>query len=113
MGFSTASFRGFSRSDQSNHVNYELIRQGKMPQSESIFGSFLNRLLTPDDKDKPQLRKQQINGQKMPAFSKVAPYLGPGGFVAKSVKDGWEIGGGLRRKSQNGAAAAGAKFENE
>ena len=79
IGAGEDSLRSFSRTDEEYRPTYELIRQGKMPESESMLGRFLNRLLGPDDED--VLREQKIDGSQLPDFQAVRRYLGPAGLV--------------------------------
>jgi hypothetical protein len=92
----TASFRIFTRTDEAVRVTYELFRQGKMPESESMFGRLLNRALEPDDK--AAQRKAEWRGDKLPEFQIVRRYLGPAGLTVQTDADGWSVTGGLLRK---------------
>ncbi len=83
----------FSRVDQVVRPTYELIRQGKMPESESILGRALNTLSGAGKKGVPRL--QQINGKNLPDYKVVAPTLGLGGMGAVSEPEGWFIKGFL------------------
>jgi hypothetical protein len=74
------------------------MRQGKMPEAETMLGKFLNRLWEPADEG--QLRSQYIDGSKMPEFSVVEQYLGPGGLFIRSESDGWTVTGCLLEKVQ-------------
>ena len=88
--------RLFTRTDQEYRATYELIRQGKMPQAESMFGRILNSLLSEGEPGKP--RQQMIDGKKMPEFEVVRRHLGPGGTFAVSEDDGWFLKGFLLKK---------------
>jgi len=83
--------RSFSRTDEEFRPTYELIKAGKMPESEAIFGRTLNTLFAvPGER---QIRKQKIDGKALPDFQVVRRYLGPAGLYAVSVEDGWMIVG--------------------
>jgi hypothetical protein len=83
-------FRFFSRTDKEYYTTYELTRQNKMPESESLFAKLLNSLFS----DKKQgTRKQKVDGRKLPDYKEVRPYLGPAGLQATSEKDGWFLKG--------------------
>jgi hypothetical protein len=103
LGAGPSNLRFFLRSDKAHHATYELIRQGKMPESETLFGSLLNRLLGPDEAG--VLRKQQIQGDRMPPYDKVRGYLGPGGLFITSEDNGWKVVGCLLKKSTAAASA--------
>jgi hypothetical protein len=96
LGAGEDSLRSFSRTDEEYRPTYELIRQGKMPESESLLGRCLNRLLGPDDPD--VLREQKIEGGRLPDFQAVRRYLGPAGLFMRSEQDGWFISGVLLDK---------------
>jgi len=89
------SFLSFTRTDRSYRVSYELTQQGKMPESNSMMGQLMNRVLTGDADG---VRKAQINGKNMPPFAKVAGSLGPAGAFVSSQPDGWLITGCLLTK---------------
>ena len=57
------SSRSFSWTDRAVQPAYELIRQGKMPQSESLLGRTLNSLAAPNKKRNTPAaadRRQQV-----------------------------------------------------
>jgi hypothetical protein len=115
------SVRFFSRTDEEFRPTYELIRAGKMPQSETMFGRVLNRLFTNEpattkkkdgkiakrDKHK-QPRKQQIDGRQLPDYDLVRRYFGPAGGFAVTTDDGFFITGFTLPK-QRPAAEVGMK----
>jgi hypothetical protein len=86
----TKCLRFFSRTDKEYYTTYELTRQNKMPESESLFAKLLNGLFS--DK-KTGTRKQKVDGRELPAYKHVSGYLGPAGLQATSEKDGWFIKG--------------------
>lgn len=82
------------RSDLSYRVQYELFRDGKLPQSQSMVATIMERLTQP----KKELRgkeKQQIDGTKLPPFDQIRGYLQPGGMMFESTEDGWVYTGFL------------------
>lgn len=83
LGAGSDSFRSFARTDESFRPTYEMLRQGKMPQSDSIMARILNRLLGSDEEG--VTREQQIDGSKMPEFQAVRRYLGPAGLYARPI----------------------------
>ncbi len=92
------NFRYFTRTEKSYHADYELLRQGKMPLSKSLMGSFLNRLLGTGERK--VLRKQNLDASKLPEYQAVREFFGPAGFYARSEPngDGWFVVGTLQRK---------------
>ncbi|TWT43237.1 hypothetical protein [Botrimarina hoheduenensis] len=90
----------FSRTDQTLGSVYELVRQGKMPESESFFGRFLNRVLTSDEqREVGAVRDQRIDGAELPPFAEVESYFGPSARSGKTEKDGWTISGVVLRRT--------------
>lgn len=92
------SFRVFARTDEAYRATYELLRQGKMPESESMLGKLLNAMFTSEDAEEDELREQQLDGSKLPEFQMVRRYLGPAGMFVRTVDDGWTISGCLLTK---------------
>ncbi len=82
----------FGRSDEEVRPTFDLIREGKMPQSKSMLGKLLNKVLTTADEKKQGVpRRQRINGANLPDFEAVRRYFGPHASVARSEKDGWFV----------------------
>ncbi|MCG8449301.1 MAG: DUF3352 domain-containing protein [Pirellulales bacterium] len=93
------SVKSFMRMDEAFRPVYELLRQGKMPESETLLGRLLNRLLTPpDDEEEGILREQKIDGSQLPEFEMVRRYFGPAGTVIRSEEDGWFVVGASLNK---------------
>lgn len=94
--------RVFLLTDEAYRPTYELIRQGKMPESKMLLGKLLNALLAPDQKG--VARPQQIDGTKLPPFNVVRRYLGPAGLMVTTETDeqkeptGWFIKGFTLKK---------------
>jgi hypothetical protein len=96
LGAGHDSFRFFTRTDESYRATYELVRQGKLPESETMLARLLNALLGPVEEG--TVRKQEIDGSKLPEFPLVQKYLGPAGLFVQSEENGWWIVGCLLRK---------------
>jgi hypothetical protein len=96
LGAGHDSFRFFTRTDESYRATYELVRQGKLPESETMLARLLNALLGPTEEG--VVRKQEIDGSKLPDFPLVQKYLGPAGLFVQSEDSGWWIVGCLLRK---------------
>ena len=105
IGANAHSFRYFTRTDKAYHPTYELIRQGKMPESETLFANLLNRLLGSDEEG--VVREQQLEGSKLPDYEEVREYLGPSGLFVDSEDEGWFVAGCLLTKPSDGMEAAG------
>ena len=101
--------KSFLRTDEAYRPIYELLRQGKMPESETLLGRVLNRLLTPaDEEDEGILREQRIDGRQLPDFEMVRRYFGPAGTFVRSEDDGWFVVGATLSKIAPQARATGA-----
>jgi hypothetical protein len=81
----------FSRTDEEYRPTYELIKLGKMPESETMLARILNAIAGPTKKG--VVRKQRINGSQMPDFQIVRRYLGPAGLEVTSEANGWFVKG--------------------
>ena len=97
LGSGDDSFRFFTRTDEAYRPTYELIRKGLMPKAETIMGRVLNNAFAPNKKG--EIRKAEIDGEKMPPWEKVAGYFGPSGAYVQSEDDGWLIKGCLLEKA--------------
>ncbi len=95
LGANQDSLRLFSRLDEQMRPTYELIQQGLMPQSETLFGKFINWYFEEADENP---REQFIDGSKMPDFQIVRRYLGPTGLYLQTEENGWLIVGSLLSK---------------
>lgn len=96
LGAANDSFRFFTKTDESYRGTYELLKQGKLPQAETLFAKMLNGMLGTGEKG--EIRKQELNGSKLPDFKHVQKYLGPAGSYVHSEEDGWLIVGCLLKK---------------
>ena len=96
LGSMNDSFHFFSRTDESYRATYELLKQGKLPEAETMLARLLNTMLGP--KEEGVIRKQEIDGSKLPDFELVKKYLGPGGVFAQTEDNGWWVVGCLLKK---------------
>lgn len=96
LGAKNDSFRFFTRTDKSFEATYELLRQGKLPQAETMLARLLNAFLAPEEEG--VMRKQEIDGSKLPEFDAVKKYLGPGGIYAQTEPTGWWVVGCFLKK---------------
>ena len=101
LGAGQDALRAFTRTDESYRGTYELLKQGKLPQGETILARILNNSMGTGKKD--EVRRQEIDGSKLPQFEQVQKYLGPAGSYLRTEEDGWLLVGCLIKKA---AAAA-------
>jgi hypothetical protein len=88
----------FGRTEKSIRPAYELLRAGKLPESKSLAGTMLRRLLEGDSQTggKPQdagRPKQQVDGSSLPDFEQISRYFGVNGTSMQSTPDGWYLVG--------------------
>ena len=95
LGQGTDSFHYFVRTDESYRATYELIKQNKLPESDNLMAKILNGLL---GEAEGMIRKQEIDGSKLPPFEAVMKYLGPGGVFVRTEENGWYVVGNLLKK---------------
>jgi hypothetical protein len=79
--------RFFSRTDEEYRTTYELVRQNKMPESETMLARLLNVMF--DDGKKDAARAQRIDGRQLPDYDVVRRYLRPAGLQITSEPAGW------------------------
>ena len=91
LGASGQCARQFSFTDQEVRPTYELIRQGKMPESESLLGRALNTLA--DAGKRGTVREQRISGKNLPDFEVVSRALGSAAVTVTSEPNGWFMKG--------------------
>lgn len=88
--------RVFSRTDEEFRPTYELVRQNKLPESETMLARVLNALF--GEGKKGAHRAQKLDGSQLPEYQVVRRYLGPAGFQATSEPGGWYLKGCLLTK---------------
>ena len=95
------SARGFGRDDKSIRPAYDMLRQGAMPKSKSLFAQLLNDML--GDGKPGTVREQRIDGSTLPEFELVRKYFGISGLAMESRSQGWYVVGlSLPRPPQQG-----------
>ena len=99
-----AALRTFGREDETIKPTYELLRQGSMPKSKSVFGQLLNGML--GDGKPGTVREQKIDGTTLPEFESVRRYFGTTCLGMESTVEGWYFAGAsLPRAGQTPAVA--------
>jgi len=92
-----------NRSKLAYRPQYELFRQGKLQESQSMLAHLLEHLL--QNKSEMQRKKPALDGSKLPPFESVSKYLQPSGMMVQSTEKGWSFGGVLL--SQTGDTTVG------
>ncbi|MDR1962466.1 MAG: DUF3352 domain-containing protein [Planctomycetaceae bacterium] len=101
----------FSRTDKTLQPIYELVRQGKMPQSQAILGKIINALFVPEEEE--GVRPQGIDGKNLPEFDKVRQYFGTSGFYGVSEENGYFFKGFLLEKKNEEEIGPNRKAETK
>lgn len=109
----------FSHTEKSVRPAYELLRAGRLPESKSLVGTLLGRLLEgerPQDGQRrggsqdPAGRKQRVDGSSLPEFEQISRYFGVNGISMQSTPEGWYlVGVGLWDGGKQPAAAPDVK----
>ena len=96
LGSANDSFRFFTRTEEAYRATFELVKQNKLPQSETVVARLLNGIL--GAKGEGADRQPAIDGSKLPEFEAISKYLGNGGFYMQTEQNGWLIVGCLLKK---------------
>jgi hypothetical protein len=104
---SRVRFRMFSRLDQMLKTNYEMMRTGKMADSETFVARLLNKVYGKKAENEGK-RVQQIDGSQLPEDyeKEIAPYLGQAGWVMETIDSGWRFSGCVLPKEKAKATIA-------
>jgi hypothetical protein len=113
----------FSRTEKAIRPAYELLRAGRLPESKSLAGTLLRRVLEGDQPQNGQRRgasqdptqdpgrgKQKVDGSSLPEFEQISRYFGLNGMSMQSTPEGWYlVGVGLWDGGKQPAATPDAK----
>ena len=112
----------FSRTEKEIRPAYELLRAGRLPESKSLAGTLLRRVLEGDEPAsgkqggrpqstlEPTRGKQKVDGSSLPEFEQIRHYFGLNGMSMQSTPEGWYlVGVGLWDGGGKPAAAAASK----
>lgn len=78
------------RNNLAYRVQYELFREGKLQQSQSMLASILDRLLQSDSEMRG--KDQKVSGKNLPPFAQIAHFLQPSGMMVRTTDRGWQFG---------------------
>jgi len=112
----------FSRTEKEIRPAYELLRAGRLPESKSLAGTLLRRVLEGDEPASgkqggrpqstldPTRGKQKVDGSSLPEFEQIRHYFGLNGMSMQSTPEGWYlVGVGLWNGGGKPAAAPASK----
>ncbi|MDR1270272.1 MAG: DUF3352 domain-containing protein [Planctomycetaceae bacterium] len=101
----------FSRTDKTLQPTYELVRQGKMPQSQAILGKIINAIFVSEDQE--GVRPQSFDGKNLPKFEKISHYFGSFGLFGISEENGYFFKGFLLEKKNEDQVGPNRKAEEK
>lgn len=96
MNLEKQVLRRFVRLDEALRVSYELLREGKIPESNLLIGRLFDQMLTEETMD--NIREEKLNAKSLPEYDIVRRYLGPAGLVVCDEEEGWFIKGFILTK---------------
>ena len=91
LGCKAPSIDRVVRTRLSLRAKYNLLREGKLKDSDSVLASFYRRFLEDEEVD----QGQSINAVDLPPLSVIEKYLPNGGGYSETTKDGWSLNGFL------------------
>ena len=91
LGCKAPSIDRVVRTRLSLRAKYNLLREGKLKDSDSVLASFYRRFLEDDEVDPGE----SINAVDLPPLSVIEKYLPNGGGYSETTEDGWSLTGFL------------------
>lgn len=89
--------RVFTRTSEARRVSYELFKEGKLRQSDTLFARIINVILG----EKPSAIEQpKVDGEQLPEFERIAGYFGPSGTAFRSEEQGFFAVGVLLKQPE-------------
>jgi len=87
------SMKRMVRTDLSLRVKYQLFRDGKLRDSDSLLSSLFRRIFDKktDENDDP------LAAKKLPPMETVEKYFRPAGTYVRTMPDGWQLDGFLQK----------------
>lgn len=87
LGINQPVFDRVVRTDLSLRVKYELLREGKLRESDSVLANLLQRI----DEQQPETELDRLNAEKLPPYQQIEKYLPAGGSYLEETPEGWEL----------------------
>jgi len=91
LGCETPAMERVVRTKLSFRAKYNLLREGKLKDSDSVLSSFYRRFL----EDQEAETDESINATDLPPLSVIEKYLPSGGGFSETTEDGWSLTGFL------------------
>ena len=89
LGVKSTSFDRWVRTRMTLRVKYELLRTGKLKESDSVIASIIRRMAEEHEGDE----LKELDASLLPPLSEVEKYFSPGSSSFTTVNDGWEMTG--------------------
>ncbi|MDZ4779295.1 MAG: hypothetical protein SGJ19_03480 [Planctomycetia bacterium] len=90
--------RVFTRTREARRVGYELFKEGKLRQSDTLFARMINVILG----EKPSAAQpQRVEAAELPEFKAIAHYFGPSGTSFQSEEQGFFAVGMLLKQPES------------
>jgi hypothetical protein len=98
FGSAPLCVHNINRNELSFRSQYELFREGKLQDSQSMFAMLLENVV----QNKPELKRATpvISGEKLPPYERIAHYFQPSGTVVSTTPRGWAFGSVMVRPGQ-------------
>lgn len=90
LGASERAYVRIARTDLTFRIKYELIKAGKLRESDSVLASLFRRIFLSKDEEHKNLGTDQL-----PPFNKVEQYFRPAGGFSRATESGWTLDGFL------------------
>jgi hypothetical protein len=91
LGAKTPAFDRMVRTKLSLRAKYQLLRQGKLRESDSLLATLAKRLFEDEDGGQPD----PLNAAKLPPLKQIEKFLPDGGSFIESTDEGWSVTGFL------------------
>ncbi|TWU26403.1 hypothetical protein Pla52o_02560 [Novipirellula galeiformis] len=89
LGAQEVSLSRIARTKLSLRAKYELLREGKLKDSDSVLASVIRRVF----KDEEEGEADPLDAAKLPPLSAIEKHLPEGGNFIVTEKDGWSLSG--------------------
>jgi hypothetical protein len=91
LGASDVAYDRLVRTRIALRVKYELLRQGKLRDSDSVLAKLIRRLVEEEDATEPE----PINAGTLPPLEEIEQHFPDGGGFLETTDDGWKMTGFL------------------
>ncbi len=91
LGAGAGSMRSFTRTDRTTEPVYELIREGRLRDTEMLPARALRLFVVPADP--VAARRRELDGSHLPPFDEIRNRFGLAGTFVTSLEDGWLLVG--------------------